>query len=271
MHVASGSRRQLDVSSRMHHGRSARRARAVTRPCFGGPTMPRGSSVRDLGFRPGRTTAHGQTSRGEVGRPVGRVGQRRPRRKVSPPPIVCSTGAFGPQSLSANRSDGLGDSGRRLALNADGRRQAKGAEVQERRWKVVALLATGIVIGVVMAGSPAGAHVRRNSETSGGHMKRKADARVRAACDPAGPDGSRHDRIPGRGVGCWRRVRGQREPASRSACRPGRRSTWRSPVPTAASRSARAPTSTDGGTGLRVHYPHSADVRNRERRSHVGR
>jgi hypothetical protein len=39
------------------------------------------------------------------------------------------------------------------------RRQAKGVEVKDRRWKVVALLAAGIAIGIVMLGTPAGAHV----------------------------------------------------------------------------------------------------------------
>lgn len=31
--------------------------------------------------------------------------------------------------------------------------------MRDRRWKVVALLAAGIAIGVVMVGTPAGAHV----------------------------------------------------------------------------------------------------------------
>jgi hypothetical protein len=57
------------------------------------------------------------------------------------------------------------------------RRQTKGVEVRERRWKVVVLLATGIVIGVVMAGSPAGAHVGGTVNHLWSHLKPKADAR----------------------------------------------------------------------------------------------
>jgi hypothetical protein len=57
------------------------------------------------------------------------------------------------------------------------RHQAKGVEVGDRRWKVVALLATGIAIGVVMAGSPAGAHVGGTVNHLWGHLKPKADAR----------------------------------------------------------------------------------------------
>jgi hypothetical protein len=50
--------------------------------------------------------------------------------------------------------------------------------VKERRWKVVALLATGIVIGVVMAGSPAGAHhVGGTVNHLWGHLRPKTDAR----------------------------------------------------------------------------------------------
>jgi hypothetical protein len=49
--------------------------------------------------------------------------------------------------------------------------------VQERRWKVVALLAAGIAIGVVLAGSPAGAHVGGTVNHLWGHLKPKADAR----------------------------------------------------------------------------------------------
>ena len=47
----------------------------------------------------------------------------------------------------------------------------------ERRWKVVALLATGIVIGVVMAGSPAGAHVGGTVSHLWAHLRPLADAR----------------------------------------------------------------------------------------------
>jgi hypothetical protein len=47
----------------------------------------------------------------------------------------------------------------------------------DRRWKVVALLATGIMIGVVMAGSPAGAHVGGTVNHLWNHLRPKADAR----------------------------------------------------------------------------------------------
>jgi hypothetical protein len=49
--------------------------------------------------------------------------------------------------------------------------------VQDRRWKVVALLATGIMIGVVTAGSPAGAHVGGTVDHLWSHLRPKADAR----------------------------------------------------------------------------------------------
>ena len=49
--------------------------------------------------------------------------------------------------------------------------------MQKRRWKVVALLATGIAIGVVLAGTPATAHVGGTVNHLWGHLKPKADAR----------------------------------------------------------------------------------------------
>jgi hypothetical protein len=57
------------------------------------------------------------------------------------------------------------------------RRQAEGVEVRDRRWKVVALLATGIMIGIVIAGSPAGAHVGGTVNHLWNHLRPKADAR----------------------------------------------------------------------------------------------
>jgi hypothetical protein len=48
---------------------------------------------------------------------------------------------------------------------------------KERRWKLVALLAAGIAIGVVMVGTPAGAHVGGTVTHLWGHLKPKADAR----------------------------------------------------------------------------------------------
>jgi hypothetical protein len=47
----------------------------------------------------------------------------------------------------------------------------------ERRWRLVALLATGIVIGVAMVGTPAGAHVGGTVNHLWNHLKPKADAR----------------------------------------------------------------------------------------------
>jgi hypothetical protein len=48
----------------------------------------------------------------------------------------------------------------------------------ERRWKVVAILATGIMIGVVIAGTPAGAHVGGTvAHLWNKHIKPKADKR----------------------------------------------------------------------------------------------
>jgi hypothetical protein len=50
--------------------------------------------------------------------------------------------------------------------------------VKERRWKLVALLAAGIAIGVVMVGTPAGAHVGGSvSHLWNQHIKPKTDAR----------------------------------------------------------------------------------------------
>jgi hypothetical protein len=49
--------------------------------------------------------------------------------------------------------------------------------VKERRWKLVALLATGIMIGVVMVGTPAGAHVSSWAHNWKKHIRPKADAR----------------------------------------------------------------------------------------------
>lgn len=48
---------------------------------------------------------------------------------------------------------------------------------KERRWKLVALLATGIAIGVVMVGTPAGAHVASWAHNWNTHIKPRADAR----------------------------------------------------------------------------------------------
>lgn len=47
----------------------------------------------------------------------------------------------------------------------------------ERRWKVVALLAAGIAVGVVMVGTPAGAHVSGWTHNWNQHIKPKADKR----------------------------------------------------------------------------------------------
>jgi hypothetical protein len=49
--------------------------------------------------------------------------------------------------------------------------------VKERRWKLVALLAAGIAIGVVMVGTPAGAHVASWTHNWNTHIKPKADKR----------------------------------------------------------------------------------------------
>jgi hypothetical protein len=50
--------------------------------------------------------------------------------------------------------------------------------MRDRRWKLVALLAAGIAIGVVMMGTPAGAHVGGSvSHLWNQHIKPKTDAR----------------------------------------------------------------------------------------------
>jgi hypothetical protein len=49
--------------------------------------------------------------------------------------------------------------------------------MRERRWKVVALLAAGIAIGVVIVGTPAGAHVGGSVNHLWNHLKPKADKR----------------------------------------------------------------------------------------------
>ncbi|MGH3038515.1 MAG: hypothetical protein ACRDLZ_03790 [Gaiellaceae bacterium] len=46
-----------------------------------------------------------------------------------------------------------------------------------RRWKLVALLATGMLVGIVMVGTPAGAHVSGWAHNWNQHIKPKADAR----------------------------------------------------------------------------------------------
>jgi hypothetical protein len=48
---------------------------------------------------------------------------------------------------------------------------------KERRWKLVALLAIGMAIGVVMVGTPAGAHVSGWAHNWKKHVKPKADKR----------------------------------------------------------------------------------------------
>ncbi len=47
----------------------------------------------------------------------------------------------------------------------------------ERRWKLFALVASGIAIGVALAGTPAGAHVASWTHNWNAHIKPKADAR----------------------------------------------------------------------------------------------
>ena len=49
--------------------------------------------------------------------------------------------------------------------------------MKERRWKLVALLAAGIAIGVVLAATPATAHVGGTVNHLWGHLRPKADAR----------------------------------------------------------------------------------------------
>jgi hypothetical protein len=47
----------------------------------------------------------------------------------------------------------------------------------DRRWKLVAVLATGMVAGIVMTGTPAGAHVGGSVGHLWRHLKGKADTR----------------------------------------------------------------------------------------------
>ncbi|MGH3040306.1 MAG: hypothetical protein ACRDNG_00935 [Gaiellaceae bacterium] len=47
---------------------------------------------------------------------------------------------------------------------------------RERRWRLVALLATGIALGVVMTGTPAGAHVASWAHNWKKHIKPRTDA-----------------------------------------------------------------------------------------------
>jgi hypothetical protein len=49
--------------------------------------------------------------------------------------------------------------------------------MRERRWKLVAVLAAGIAIGVVMIGTPASAHVGGTVNHLWNHLKPKADKR----------------------------------------------------------------------------------------------
>jgi hypothetical protein len=49
--------------------------------------------------------------------------------------------------------------------------------VKERRWKLVALLAAGMAVGVVMVGTPAGAHIGSVTHLWNKHIKPKADKR----------------------------------------------------------------------------------------------
>jgi len=49
--------------------------------------------------------------------------------------------------------------------------------MKDRRWKAVALISTGIMIGVVLVGSPAGAHVSSWAHNWTAHIKPRADAR----------------------------------------------------------------------------------------------
>jgi hypothetical protein len=57
------------------------------------------------------------------------------------------------------------------------RPKTKGVEVKERRWKLVALLAAGMAVGVVMVGTPAGAHIGSVTHLWNQHIKPKTDAR----------------------------------------------------------------------------------------------
>jgi hypothetical protein len=61
-----------------------------------------------------------------------------------------------------------------------------------RRWKAVALLASGIAIGVVMVGTPAGAHVAGWTHNWNKHIKPKADKRYQKI-----PTGTQHYTIAG--------------------------------------------------------------------------
>jgi hypothetical protein len=47
----------------------------------------------------------------------------------------------------------------------------------DRRWTLVAVLATGMVVGIVMGGTPAAAHVGGSVSHLWSHLKGKADAR----------------------------------------------------------------------------------------------
>ncbi len=47
----------------------------------------------------------------------------------------------------------------------------------ERRWRLVALLATGMILGIVMVGTSAGAHVGGSVNHLWNHLKPKADKR----------------------------------------------------------------------------------------------
>lgn len=49
--------------------------------------------------------------------------------------------------------------------------------MSKRRWKAVALLAAGMAVGVVMVGTPAGAHVSSWAHNWNKHIKPKADKR----------------------------------------------------------------------------------------------
>ena len=50
--------------------------------------------------------------------------------------------------------------------------------MKERRWKLVALLAAGVAIGVMMVGTPAGAHIGNSvSHLWNQHLRPKADKR----------------------------------------------------------------------------------------------
>jgi hypothetical protein len=53
----------------------------------------------------------------------------------------------------------------------------EGETVKERRWKLIALLAAGIAIGIVIVGTPAGAHVASWTHNWNTHIKPRADAR----------------------------------------------------------------------------------------------